>query len=345
MFSKQVKEEIALAVIKVLLSRFNSFPEDGLDNRNAPFHEAFLNAFSDKLDGKIPNIPYFISLSSWLHGLSTSLGQSFFESVAHTLCEGEKKSFTKKQKTLLGVRAKQKEIISNIMTDLKNGEEKPNLHREDKLLRDSISEGNIVDANGFTADVFFETDTDIFIIELKTVKPNAGIMRDEKRKILEAKAALLPEYPTQKINYFIGFPFDPNSSTATGYDKKNFLETIIDGEKYFEQSEVLLASELWEFLSGNQNAMQEILDIINIIARPDFMENYVFLKNPKNRTKEPTRYKTLIEKWFLYSELHLLNNAHLLLRNRTYKQSMFSSEGKYKWNRYSKLLKLLAEEN
>ena len=34
---------------------------------------------------------HYISLSCWLQGFNTSLGQSFFESVAHILCdEGEK---------------------------------------------------------------------------------------------------------------------------------------------------------------------------------------------------------------------------------------------------------------
>lgn len=40
------KERIALEVIRVLGSRFDNFPEDSEDNRNVPFHEAFLNAFA-----------------------------------------------------------------------------------------------------------------------------------------------------------------------------------------------------------------------------------------------------------------------------------------------------------
>lgn len=345
MFSSNIKEEIALAVIKVLLSRFASFPEDSHANRNAPFHEAFLNAFSNKLEGKIPDIPYFISLSSWLHGLSTSLGQSFFESVAYTLSDGEKRNFTSTENTLLTVTNKQKEIISEIMTELKNRDKKPNLFREHSLLEKTAKEGEVVEANSFTADVFYETKTDVIAIELKTVKPNAGIMGGEKQKILGAKATLLLAYPDKKINYYLGFPFDPTSTIATGYDKKRFLKTIVDGYKYFETAEVLLASELWEFLSGEPNAMREILDIINIIATPDFMDMYHFLKKTDSREKEPQRYKAQLQKWFLYSELHLFEHKNFLSKNRTYRQSMFSSKGEYKWNRHSKLLKELTKES
>lgn len=71
--SNNVKEKIAIEVIKTLVTQFGSFPEDAFNNRNAPFYEAFLNAFSDKLNGKVTDTPFFISLSSWLHGLNTTI--------------------------------------------------------------------------------------------------------------------------------------------------------------------------------------------------------------------------------------------------------------------------------
>jgi len=76
--SNNLKEKIAFEVIKTLVIRFENFPEDASNNRNAPFHEAFLKAFTDKLEGKVSDVPFFISLSSWLQGLNTTLGQTFF---------------------------------------------------------------------------------------------------------------------------------------------------------------------------------------------------------------------------------------------------------------------------
>ncbi len=105
---------IALEVIRVLKTRFDNFPEDSQENRNAPFHEAFLNAFKDKIEKYVDNVPYFISLSSWLHGLNTTLGQSFFENVAHILSDGEKRTFKKCKIT-----EKQQNTILEIITDLK----------------------------------------------------------------------------------------------------------------------------------------------------------------------------------------------------------------------------------
>ena len=87
------KQEIAKIIIRVLKSRFDSFPEDYNQSRNAPFHKAFLQAFSEKIDAAGTNIDAVISMSSWMHGLNTTLGQTFFEGVAHILCDGDKRGF------------------------------------------------------------------------------------------------------------------------------------------------------------------------------------------------------------------------------------------------------------
>ena len=97
MIDNRKKELIAQTVIKILYSRFKSFPSSGSANRNAPFHEAFLDAFADKLRGRVNNVADYISLSSWMHGLNTTLGESFFESAAQILCDGIKMEFEKKK--------------------------------------------------------------------------------------------------------------------------------------------------------------------------------------------------------------------------------------------------------
>ena len=226
-------EKIAWEVIKTLAIRFKKFPKDASQNRNAPFHKAFLNAFADKLEGKVPDIPFFISLSSWLHGLNTTLGQSFFENVAHALSDSEKKDFISNNNFLLQVTDSQKSTIADIITELKNGTREPSLDREDTLLFSTMGQGNITPANNFTADVFIEDDTNIIAIELKTVKPNSGEMRGEKQKILEAKATLFQIFPGKRIKYYMGFPFDPTSDTPLGFDKIRFMDSIIGGTKYF----------------------------------------------------------------------------------------------------------------
>jgi len=328
---------IALEVIRVLKTRFDNFPEDVHNNRNAPFHEAFLNAFKDKMEKYVNNVPYFISLASWFHGLNTTIGQSFFENVAHILSDGEKRTF-KDCKYF----EEQERIINEIITDLKNGNKKPNLEEENELIF-SVKEGKLKKAPNFTADVFIIEKDYVEAIELKSVRPNAGEMRGEKEKILKAKACLKLLYPNKEIRYFIGFPFDPLSDNPTGYNKGRFMKHLIEFEKYFDPQEVLLAGELWDRLSGERNTMEKLLHIINKIATTEFMDRFIFINNPENYKRNPERYEQILKDWYLYDELLVVKNFNILEKKvpRILFQSLFNENGKYNYRRVEKLKSIL----
>jgi hypothetical protein len=158
---------------------------------------------------------------------------------------------------------------------------------------------------------------------------------------LQAKAALYNEFTEKEIKYYIGFPFDPTSNTPTGYDKSRFLYSLIDCRKYFALDEVLLSSELWDFLSGDTDTMEQILDIINAIATPEFMNKYNYLNENNNRLNDIENYNDLLEEWFLFGEIELLNNNNIILQeirhnsraDRTFKQPIFKN-GEYNSTRY-----------
>jgi len=295
-------ERIAHQVINVLSKRFETFPGDVSANRNAPFHEAFLNAFQDRLEQHVTDIPIFISLSSWLHGLNTTLGQSFFEKTSHILCSGQKMSFKN-----LRMSTEQQTAISDIITELKNGTRKPNLDEEERLVYQNNAKQD-KPISDFTVDCFFDDNETIVAVELKTVKPNSGIFKNEKEKILSAKTGLKNLYADKKILFYLGFPFDPQSATPTGHDKDAFMDYSIGFRNFFAHDEVLLAGELWDFLSGETNTMQQILDIINIIATPQFIDQYIFINEPQNRIKHREQYLKQLEKWKLFSEIKLVTD-------------------------------------
>ncbi len=343
------KEKISEIVIKILYRRFDNFPEDANKNRNAPFHKAFLNAFSNKLETFVKDIPYFISLTSWLHGLNTTLGQTFFESVAHILSNGSKKEYTSKRSGNLLISQYQKQSISEIITDLSNGNEIPCLERENRILfnNDGIAD---VECAGFSADVFIEEDDEIIAIELKAVRPNSGEVKGEKQKILEGKAALSRLFPNKKINFFIGFPFDPTCDHCdcdTEYDKKRFISSIINMEKYFAEDEVLLSSGLWDYLSGEKNTMEQILEIINTIATTKFMDIYDYINNNDNRNTD--LYKKYLKNWNMNKELFITNNISMVedymnsMFKRIYNQPIFKN-GEYNINRFITLSDLIRQK-
>ncbi|MDR1582176.1 MAG: TdeIII family type II restriction endonuclease [Prevotellaceae bacterium] len=344
------KEKISIEVIKTLVTRFESFPENASNNRNAPFHKAFLNAFSDKLEGKVSDTPFFISLSSWLQGLNTTLGQTFFENVAHIFCEGEKREYTSKKLGNLKITQSQQESITSIITNLSTSSASPNLvHENRQILRNYTAP--LVNALDFSADVFFENADSVIAIELKSVKPNSGEMRGEKQKILEGKAALYRIFPDRNIFFYIGFPFDPTvnpaSEDVTSYNKQRFLDSIINMNKYFAHEETLVASELWSFLSGEENTMEELLEVINIIATTEFLSKFQLLTdNSKRNTPE---YIQQLQEWNLSSEEELITNNVLIQEKlitsnltRNFNKVMFDSKGNYNWERYNTLKQLIS---
>jgi hypothetical protein len=336
--TNQIKEKIAFEVIKTLISRFESFPDDTTTNRNAPFHEALLNAFKDKLEEKVSDIPFMISLSSWMHGLNTTLGQQFFENVAHIVSNGTKREWTNKKDGNLFITQKQKETINDIITKLSTDEKEPNLDEENKLIfQDDDTEK--VKAINFSADIFYEDEDSVTAIELKSVKPNSGEMRGEKQKILEGKAALYHKFKPKKVNFFIAFPFDPTSNENTTYDKDRFLNSIINMKKSFAKNEVLLSAEFWDYLSEEKNTMQEILDIINSIATTDFMKNFQYIQDKQNF--KDVKYKEILEQWYLYHEIRILDNYENIKKNikndkkflRILNKTPFDNKGKYNMDR------------
>jgi hypothetical protein len=344
-----VKEKISLEVIKTLISVIDSMSQNIPNNWDNPFFKGFSAMFTDKLQGKVSDTPFFISLSSWLQGLNTTLGQSFFENVAHILCEGEKREYTSKKLGNLKITQSQKGAITNIITSLSTSSVSPDLTSEDgQILKDYTT--TLVNALDFSADVFFESTDSIIAIELKSVKPNSGEMRGEKQKILEGKAALYRLFPNKKIYFYIGFPFDPTvnptTEAMTSYDKSRFLNSIINMNKYFAHDETLVASELWDFLSGEKNTMEEILTIINAISTTDFLTKFQLLTD--NSKRNMPEYCCQLKEWNLFSEIELIENNSTILEKlptsgliRNFNKMTFDNKGNYNWERYNTLKQLI----
>ena len=253
------QNRISEVVKDILLRRIDNFPELGAQIRNAPFHRAFLECFRERLGPLNIEMPYLVAIASWLHGLNTSIGTGF-ENISHILSGGYKRKFTAAY--TLRVKTTQASQIENIIRDLKSGTHLPDLNRENSLIFNYSDTNQEVDSLPFTVDTYIERENEIIAIELKSVRPNSGEGRGEKQKILYGKAALKLQNPNKDIKFFIGFPFDPTSEESTGYNKERFFDYLIEFKKFFACEEVLIAGELWDFLSGNQGTMNDILNVI-----------------------------------------------------------------------------------
>ena len=347
---KQIKEKISIEAIKTLLASFDELPQDIANVDNIPFHDLFLNASLLKMDKSIYGYPYTMNL----HVLHETLTLTFFEKVAHILCDGEKLEYTSKKLGNIQITREQKNNVSKIITELSNKTVSPHLVAENsQLFQKNNSE--LVNAIDFSADVFFEKDNDIIAIELKTVQPNSGGSMGEKQKILEGKAALYRLFPDKQIHFYLGFPFDPTvnpkTDSVTSYDKTRFSRSIVNLDKFFDQQEILLADGLWNFLSGETDTMQQILDIINAIATSKFMYEFRLLTD--NSKRQSREYAERLLEWNLFSEYELIRKDSLLRNStahnkklqNTYRKKPFDNQGNYQWERFHTLVKLLDNES
>jgi hypothetical protein len=113
--------------------------------------------------------------------------------------------------------------------------------------------------------------------------------------------------------------------------------------KYFAPEETLVANELWNFLSGQQNTMEEILDIINTISTTSFLDKFRLLAD--NTRRQTPEYISQLQEWNLFSEIELIENDSIITQQiannamltRMYNKRPFDFKGNYTWERYYKL--------
>ncbi len=252
------KNRIIEVVKSILLSK-GDIPQLAVAINNAPFHETILERFRKELGSLNIELPYLAAIASWMHGLNTSLGTGF-ESISHILSGGYKRNFSGTYQ--LPVKASQASQIESIIRDLKAGAHTPDVERENVLLFRFKNTDQETRSLAFTIDCYIERENEIIAVELKSVRPNSGEGRGEKQKILYGKAALKLLNPGKTIRYYIGFPFDPTADQPTEYNKERFFNYLIEFKKFFAHDEVLIGSELWNFLSGSKETMESILLLI-----------------------------------------------------------------------------------
>ena len=92
-------------------------------------------------------------------------------------------------------------------------------------------------------DIYLESNEgEIYLIDLKTVKPNIGEFKGFKRTLLEWAAAELANNPDVKVNTLIGIPYNP-------YEPQPYNRWTMQGMFDLDE-EVLVASDLWDFFGG-----------------------------------------------------------------------------------------------
>ncbi len=135
--------------------------------------------------------------------------------------------------------------IQEIMNGLTAANFEPNKHKEVEAIRKVCQSGEIRQIKPTIVDLYLEKkNREIYLIDLKTAKPNKGNFKEFKRTLLEWVAVVLCENPKAKINTLIAIPYNP-------YEPKPYARWTMAGMLDLE-NELKVAKEFWDFLGGGK---------------------------------------------------------------------------------------------
>lgn len=210
-----------------------------------------------------------MALFSFIHSLNTNFGTSIFEPVAVALANTEFKTAEKQQISGKYISTEAQKVIQNIMDDLSTARKMPDKLNEIEQIRSVCRKGEIKEVKPTKVDIkLVSKNNEIYLIDIKTAKPNAGGFKEFKRTLLEWAAVTLADNPNAHIHTLIAIPYNP-------YEPQEYNRWTMRGMIDLD-NELKVAKEFWDFLGG-QDAYETLLDVfekVGIELRPEIDEYF-----------------------------------------------------------------------
>ncbi|PKN71931.1 MAG: TdeIII family type II restriction endonuclease [Candidatus Cloacimonetes bacterium HGW-Cloacimonetes-3] len=199
-----------------------------------------------------------LALYSFIHSLNTNFGTTIFEPIAKELGDINFVSATSQQVSGKHISSEAHKAIQTIMDNLSTANAEPNKTLEIETIRKVCTQGTMVAVKPTKVDVkLISKSGTIYLIDIKTAKPNAGGFKEFKRTLLEWVAATLADDPKADIHTLIAIPYNP-------YEPAPYSRWTMRGMLDLDQ-ELKVASEFWDFLGGN-GTYQDLLDIFEKVG-------------------------------------------------------------------------------
>ena len=245
-------EQIENVIKDSLRKKFQNYNPE---TKNMPFHYRLLG--KDRM-----------ALFSFIHSLNTTFGTSIFEPVAETLASI---NFEKaKKQYVLGTQISEKAQleIQHIINELSTGKN-PDKIEEIKRIKKVATTGKMNKLKTVKVDLFLkDSSDDVYLIDIKTAKPNISAFKGFKRTLLEWVAIYLADNPDANVHSYIAIPYNP-------YEPKPYERWTLKGMLDLEY-ELKVAEEFWDFLGGT-GAYEKLLNCferVGIELRPEIDEYF-----------------------------------------------------------------------
>jgi len=233
--TKEHRNRIVETIKTCLRQKFQNYKPE---TKNMPFHYRLLG--KDRM-----------ALFSFLQSLNTSFGTSIYEPVAKELAKPIfKEAYTQHKLGNIITHDAQNEI-QKIMNDLSVGGETNKINETEKVRKVARS-GKENKLKSVKVDLFLVSNKDeVFMFDLKTVKPNKGNFISYKRNMLEWLAIYFYQNQKAEVKTMIAIPCNP-------YEPKPYARWTMKGMLDLK-GEVKVAEEFWDFVGG-QGAYTDLLD-------------------------------------------------------------------------------------
>lgn len=196
-----------------------------------------------------------MALYSFIHSLNTKFGTSFYEPVAVALARGRFRVAATQAKPADEISTEAQKQIQTIMNELGTADRDPNKPLEIQEIREVCQTGTFDKVKLTRVDIWLENyEGELFLFDLKTVKPNKGNFKEYKRTLLEWAAVELARDTKVVVNTMIGVPYNP-------YEPEPYQRWTLKGMLDMEH-DILIAEELWDFIGG-EGTYTELLDALN----------------------------------------------------------------------------------
>ena len=194
-----------------------------------------------------------IAAYSFIHSMSTTLGMSIYEDVS-VIIASETADEAFRNYGVGGIISKeQKMVISNIVSQIRNGERIAEINEEIKEVLSASVENGEFQKSGNIADFYMKRDGQEYYFEIKTVKPNIDVFEKSKTKLLEWIAR---RRVSAKV--YLAFPYNPY------YPKPYHRFTEVGMMN--PPNDFLIGNEYWDFIGG-KNTFAELLKIFDDVGK------------------------------------------------------------------------------
>ncbi|MFA5512680.1 MAG: TdeIII family type II restriction endonuclease [Candidatus Kapaibacterium sp.] len=199
-----------------------------------------------------------LALYAFIHSLNTNFGTTIFEPVALTLASTNFQEASSQQIAGEVISSESQLVIQRIMDELSVSSIDPNKENETEALRQVCQSGVMRKIKTTRVDLkLINHDNVIYLIDIKTAKPNAGGFKEFKRTLLEWTAIILAINPNAQVESMIAIPYNP-------YEPQPYKRWTMRGMLDLSR-ELKVGVEFWDFIGG-EGAYVNLLNLFEKVG-------------------------------------------------------------------------------